>query len=103
MSSKHDHETTSLHESCPLLRDPAAVESLQSGSAVPTPVPKIQLASACFVRLLDPIAFTQVFPYINEFMSSLHVTDDPSKIGFYSGVVVSICVVLSDTCLIVVP
>jgi hypothetical protein len=93
MFSKHDPETTSPYESesCPLLRDSAAVESLQPA---PTPVPKIQLATACFLRLLDPIAFTQVFPYINEFMSNLHVTDDPSKIGFYSGVVVCICVAL---------
>lgn len=54
-----------------------------------TPVPKAQLASLCAVRLVDPIAFTQIFPYVNEMMEWLHVTEDHSKIGFYSGMVVS--------------
>jgi len=37
------------------------------------------------MRLVDPIAFTQIFPYINEMMAHLHVTNDPSLVGFYSG------------------
>ncbi|KAJ3851546.1 major facilitator superfamily domain-containing protein [Lentinula lateritia] len=44
-----------------------------------------QLAVICFLRVLDPLNFTQIFPYINEFVSRLHLTDDPSRIGFYSG------------------
>ncbi|KAI0797879.1 MFS general substrate transporter [Abortiporus biennis] len=54
-----------------------------------TPLPKAQLASLCAVRLVDPIAFTQIFPYVNEMMDHLHVTEDRSKIGFYSGLVES--------------
>lgn len=54
-----------------------------------TPVPKAQLATLCIVRLVDPIMFTQIFPYVNEMMDHLHVTDDPSKTGLYSGMVVS--------------
>lgn len=42
----------------------------------------------CTVRITEPIAFTQIFPYINDFMSDLHVTNDPKRIGFYSGLVV---------------
>lgn len=42
------------------------------------------------MRLVEPIAYTQIFPYINEFMNDLHVTDDPKRIGFYSGMVVRI-------------
>ena len=53
-----------------------------------TPLPKAQLASLCAVRLVDPIAFTQIFPYVNEMMEFLRVTEDHSKIGFYSGLVV---------------
>ncbi|TCD61670.1 hypothetical protein EIP91_008092 [Steccherinum ochraceum] len=59
-------------------------------SSLVTPVPKAQLASLCAVRLVDPIAFTQIFPYVNEMMEHLHVTEDHSKIGFYSGMVESI-------------
>lgn len=54
-----------------------------------TPLPKAQLATICLVRLVDPIMFTQIFPYVNEMMEHLRLTDDPSKIGLYSGMVVS--------------
>ncbi|KZT11407.1 MFS general substrate transporter [Laetiporus sulphureus 93-53] len=54
-----------------------------------TPLPKAQLFTLCSVRLIDPIAFTQIFPYVNEMMDRLHLTNDPSKIGFYSGLVES--------------
>ncbi|PCH38263.1 MFS general substrate transporter [Wolfiporia cocos MD-104 SS10] len=54
-----------------------------------TPLPKMQLLTLCSVRLVDPIAFTQIFPYVNEMMERLHLTNDPSKIGFYSGLVES--------------
>ncbi|KAJ3741817.1 major facilitator superfamily domain-containing protein [Lentinula detonsa] len=54
-----------------------------------TPLPKAQIAALCLVRLTDPIAFTQIFPYINEFIAFLHVTDDPSQIGYFSGLVES--------------
>ncbi|KAF5391823.1 hypothetical protein D9757_001794 [Collybiopsis confluens] len=46
-----------------------------------------QLAVLCFLRTLDPLNFTQIFPYINEFVSRLHLTEDPSQIGFYSGMI----------------
>lgn len=54
-----------------------------------TPLPKLQLALICFIRIMDPIAFTQLFPYVNEFITYLRVTDDPSQTGFYSGLVES--------------
>lgn len=79
---------STFDESCPLLCDDPALEAQKPGKAKVTPLPKLQLAALCSVRLVDPIAFTQIFPYVNEFMSSLHLTDDPSKIGFYSGLVV---------------
>lgn len=69
-------------ESTPLL------ESQVSAKPTPTPIPKGQLAALCTVRIVEPIAFTQLFPYVNEFMSDLHLTDDPSRVGFYSGLVV---------------
>ena len=54
-----------------------------------TPIPKLQLATLCLVRLLEPIGFTQLFPYINEMVVKLNILDDPSKVGFVSGLVVS--------------
>ncbi|KAI6126249.1 major facilitator superfamily domain-containing protein [Pisolithus croceorrhizus] len=55
----------------------------------PTPLPVGQLAALCAVRLVDPIAFSQLFPYVNDFINDLHLTNDPSRIGFYSGLVES--------------
>jgi hypothetical protein len=48
-----------------------------------------QLLSLCFVRIVEPIAFCQIFPYVNQYIESLNITDDPSRVGFYSGMVVS--------------
>ncbi|KAH9901278.1 MFS general substrate transporter [Cubamyces lactineus] len=76
------------------LGDDSALEKQNSGAPSPrsdrtTPIPKAQLATLCAVRLVDPIAFTQIFPYVNEMMERLHLTEDHSKIGFYSGLVES--------------
>ncbi|KAG8923946.1 hypothetical protein FRC00_005673 [Tulasnella sp. 408] len=54
-----------------------------------TPLPVFQLAILCLVRLAEPIAYTQIFPYVNAMVEELHVTDNPADIGFYSGLVVS--------------
>ncbi|KAJ7464027.1 major facilitator superfamily domain-containing protein [Mycena latifolia] len=76
------------NESQPLLRDTARLED-QAPTVKATPLPKAQLTALCMARLSDPIGYTQIFPYINEFIASLHVTDDPAKMGFYSGLVES--------------
>ncbi|KAG8886153.1 hypothetical protein FRB97_007191, partial [Tulasnella sp. 331] len=52
-----------------------------------TPLPKEQLAIICLARLAEPIAYTQIFPYINQMVEELHLTDNPANIGFYSGLV----------------
>ncbi|KAG1736727.1 major facilitator superfamily domain-containing protein [Suillus lakei] len=86
------NDTANYDETCPLLRTSNAhnAEAQIAEKPKPTPLPKGQLAALCVVRLVEPIAFTQLFPYVNEFMSDLHLTDDPSKIGFYSGLVESL-------------
>lgn len=53
-----------------------------------TPLPIAQLATLCTVRLVDPIMFTQIFPYVNEMIDHLHLTEDRAKTGLYSGLVV---------------
>ena len=55
-----------------------------------SPLPVLQLAILCAVRLMDPVTFTQIFPYINQFLTRLHLVEDQSQIGFYSGLVVRI-------------
>ncbi|KAG8750249.1 hypothetical protein FRC12_012973, partial [Ceratobasidium sp. 428] len=55
-----------------------------------TPVPKAQLLALCLARLAEPIAYTQIFPYINQMIEDLGIADSPAQVGFYSGVVDSI-------------
>ncbi len=83
-------EARRLFDDYETLGDDSALENQKSlKSDKPTPIPMAQLATLCTVRLVDPIVFTQIFPYVNEMMEHLHVTEDRSKIGFYSGLVVS--------------
>ncbi|EUC56946.1 MFS multidrug transporter [Rhizoctonia solani AG-3 Rhs1AP] len=53
----------------------------------PTPIPMLQLFSVCVSRIAEPFAYTQIFPYVNQMVWQLGVTDDPKKVGFYSGMV----------------
>jgi hypothetical protein len=52
------------------------------------PLDVAQFALLCALRFVDPLTFTQIFPYINQLLSALHLVDDPAKVGFYSGLVV---------------
>ncbi|KZP05500.1 hypothetical protein FIBSPDRAFT_350277, partial [Athelia psychrophila] len=83
-------KATKTDENSPLLsaqptEDPAATKQ----KAI-TPLPKLQLGIVTCMRLVEPIAYTQIFPYINEFLNDQHVTDNPRGIGFYSGLVESV-------------
>ena len=109
-SHSHDHDTndyvdaptpvSAIDESRPFLNedleDAIKLEHRNEDGGMATrrhgvtPLPKAQLATLCAVRLVDPIMFTQIFPYVNEMMDHLHLTDDRSKTGLYSGLVVSI-------------
>ena len=74
----------SADETRPLLCDP---ENNFQRSQPQSPLPKRQLAALCAIRLADPIAFTQIFPYVNEMMETFGVAE-ASRTGFYSGLVV---------------
>jgi hypothetical protein len=71
---------------------PADSEEAVTDTNTPVPykstLPVLQLAILCAVRLMDPVTFTQIFPYINQFLTRLHLIEDQSQIGFYSGLVV---------------
>ncbi|KAJ6606498.1 hypothetical protein DFH09DRAFT_1353606 [Mycena vulgaris] len=80
---EHEHR-----ESTPLLIDQVHLEAQQPVKKQ-TPLPKAQLAALCVSRVTDPLAYTQIFPYINEFLILLHVTNDVSRIALFSGIVES--------------
>ncbi|KAF7985907.1 hypothetical protein HWV62_43808 [Athelia sp. TMB] len=81
-----------MEETTPLLsseRSERDAEAATLKTPLATPLPKLQLGIVTCIKLVEPVAYVQIFPYINAFISSLHVTDDPKKIGFYSGLVES--------------
>ena len=56
-----------------------------------TPIPWRQLLTLCLVRLIDPICFSQIFPYINDMLLGMGVVgpNEPERVGFYSGLIES--------------
>ncbi|KAG8748152.1 hypothetical protein FRC10_008885 [Ceratobasidium sp. 414] len=78
-----------LNEEAPLLC-PNDTERSTPVEPPMTPVPKAQLLALCLARLAEPIAYTQIFPYINQMIEDLGIADSPAQVGFYSGVVDSI-------------
>jgi len=56
-----------------------------------TPIPWRQLLTLCLVRLVDPICFSQIFPYINDMLLDMRIVgpNEPERVGFYSGLIES--------------
>lgn len=94
-----------LEREVTLVNDDAEAQPLLPKKPV-TPLPKFQLAIVLFARLAEPIAYTQIFPYINavscnnslsprnhfadqlQMVEELHIAP-PKQVGFYSGLIVS--------------
>ncbi|GAA5880633.1 hypothetical protein JCM16303_004290 [Sporobolomyces ruberrimus] len=74
----------------PSERDPLLPAEGSTEQKVSTPLPTAQVLVLCLMRFGEPIAFTVIFPFIARFLEDLHVTDDPSKIGYYAGIVESL-------------
>ncbi|KAG9308880.1 major facilitator superfamily domain-containing protein [Chiua virens] len=54
----------------------------------PTPLPKAQLGTLVVVRSVDPIAYSQIFPFINQLLADLRIAK-PEQVGLYSGLIES--------------
>ncbi|KAG9087322.1 hypothetical protein FS749_002997, partial [Ceratobasidium sp. UAMH 11750] len=52
-----------------------------------TPLPVRQLFVLCLTRIAEPISFSVIFPFVNQMVEEIGVTDDPKTIGYYSGLV----------------
>ena len=51
--------------------------------------PLWQMTVICFIRFLEPIAFTSLFPYVYFMIRDFHVVDDVTQISRYSGYLAS--------------
>ncbi|KAG9076320.1 hypothetical protein FRC06_009571 [Ceratobasidium sp. 370] len=52
-----------------------------------TPLPVQQLLVLNLMRFAEPISFSVIFPFVNQMIEEIGVTDDPKAIGYYSGLV----------------
>lgn len=50
------------------------------------PLPKAQLFLLCYCRMVEPIAFFSIFPYINKMIEETGIEEQ--DVGFYSGLIV---------------
>ncbi|MCJ1478861.1 hypothetical protein MMC13_007545 [Lambiella insularis] len=51
------------------------------------PLPRTQIFLLCYARLVEPIAFFSIFPYINQMIWETGGLDQ-ADVGFYSGLIV---------------
>ncbi|KAJ3578789.1 hypothetical protein NPX13_g1771 [Xylaria arbuscula] len=59
-------------------------------STAPKALPKTQILLLCYARLVEPIAFFSIFPYINQMVLSNSPGLAESRMGFYSGLIESL-------------
>lgn len=52
------------------------------------PLPKKQIFFLCYARLVEPIAYFSIFPFINQMIQETGNIDE-KDVGFYSGLIVS--------------
>lgn len=50
------------------------------------PLPKLQIFLLCYARMIEPIAFFGIFPFINKMI--FETGTDEEDVGFYSGLIV---------------
>ena len=53
------------------------------------PLPKLQIFLLCYTRVVEPIAFFSIFPYINSMIEKVGDIDK-KDVGFYSGLIESL-------------
>jgi hypothetical protein len=53
----------------------------------PTPLPKFQFFILCIIMLAEPVAYTQIFPYINDMCYKLGWAKSEKDVGYISGLI----------------
>ena len=59
------------------------------GDGDDTPLPRTQIFLLCYARLVEPIAFFSIFPFINQMILETGKIGE-ADVGFYSGLIVSL-------------
>ncbi|KAJ7153038.1 MFS transporter [Mycena crocata] len=74
-------ETTPLVQGPPLSQD-------ETDDPVDRPLPKLQIALLCFARLIEPMAFFTIFPFVSQMVFDTGTVDE-RDVGFYTGIIAS--------------
>ncbi|KAG1798564.1 major facilitator superfamily domain-containing protein [Suillus plorans] len=63
----------------------------KSSKKLKTPLPKLQIGILISLHLVEPIASTSIFPYINQLIRELGITGgDDAAVGYYAGIIESL-------------
>jgi MFS family permease len=104
-ASRHEEidpvdETTALLGSGTATNGDVRKSDPQHGSSAPDgadsgsddeekPLPKVQILLLCYARVIEPLAFFSIFPYVNQMIQDNGGIED-SDVGFYSGLIESL-------------
>ncbi|KAI0393444.1 MFS general substrate transporter [Xylariaceae sp. FL0594] len=71
--------------------DAKAIVTSTSSQPSSKPLPKLQIFLLCYARLIEPVAFFSIFPYINQMvLANGHGSIAEKDMGFYSGLIESL-------------
>lgn len=59
----------------------------ENGTDIDKPLPVGQIMLLCFARIVEPIAFFSIFPFINQMIEECGDVAE-TDVGFYSGLIV---------------
>lgn len=88
MASGHTEENghVAADEVTPLLTN-SSTSPTADGKEEEEPLPKLQIFFLCFARLVDPISFFCIFPFVNQMIYETGNVNE-EDVGFYSGLIV---------------
>lgn len=55
-----------------------------------TPLPKVQLFIICLIRIVEPICFYVIFPFINQMLLEVGAAETEEEVGYAAGIVESL-------------
>jgi hypothetical protein len=73
----------------PLIHNVPSAQDFGDRDEDETPLPVRQILLLCYARMVEPIAFFSIFPFINKMIYELGDIEE-SDVGFYSGIIVCI-------------
>lgn len=76
-----------MEDATPLMVDEESGSPSPDSRLRSTPLPFKQLLVIVIVRLTEPICYMLIFPFVNDMIQHVGITNDPQYVGYYSGLV----------------